>query len=239
MQARNSTNLNVVTIILARGGSKELHKKNIRLVSGRPLISYAIEASLSCDLVDRTLVSTDDEEISDIASQWGAEVPYRRPSELAQDYSNAEIALVHMVDWLRDNEKYEVDIVAYVQVTDIFKKRYMLEACIRSLLDEPGVDTAFVGYRHHKNYWIEQEDSYKKITFGGNTARQIKEPVFREDTGLGCATRVSVLRSGRRIGDNVVIVPTEDFVSSIDIHNEFDLWLAETILNSGRHTIND
>ena len=67
----------------------------------------------------------------------------------------------------------------------------------------------------------------------------MKQPVFREDPGLACASRVEVIRSGRRIGDRVDIVPAPDFTSSIDIHDEFDLWLAEAIISEGRRTIND
>jgi hypothetical protein len=77
------------------------------------------------------------------------------------------------------------------------------------------------------------------LTDSYNTARQQKESIYREDTGLGCATRVEVLRSGKRLGDKVVIIPNNDVVSFIDIHTRFDLWLAEQILKAGKRTIND
>jgi CMP-N-acetylneuraminic acid synthetase len=235
----STSKTNVVTIILARGGSKGLPKKNIALLNGKPLLAYAIEASRACSLVNRTIVSTDDAQIADVAKQYGAEVPYLRPAELSGDFANAESCLLHVVDWLAQHEKYTVDIVSYVQVTDVFKKKYMLESCVRALLDDPALESAFVGYREHKNYWVKQNDTYQRLTNRGNTARQIKEPIFREDTGLGCATRVSVLRTGKRLGDRVTIIPNEDSVSCIDIHTEFDLWLAEQVLKNGKRTIND
>jgi len=73
----------------------------------------------------------------------------------------------------------------------------------------------------------------------GKNIRQLRTPVFREDTGLACATRAHLIKSGRRVGDKVDIVVNHDFCSSIDIHDEFDLWLAEKVLTEGHRTIND
>jgi len=67
----------------------------------------------------------------------------------------------------------------------------------------------------------------------------LRTPVLREDTGLVCATRAHLIKSGRRVGDKVDIVVNHDFCSSIDIHDEFDLWLAEKVLTEGHRTIND
>ncbi|MFH2058486.1 MAG: acylneuraminate cytidylyltransferase family protein [Pseudomonadota bacterium] len=231
--------VNVVTIILARGGSKGLPKKNIALLDGKPLIAYAIESSLQCNYVDRTIVSTDDKDIANAAIQYGAEVPFMRPEKLSGDYANAEECLCHAVDWLAQNEDYCVDIVSYLQVTDVFKKKYMLEECIKTLLNNSKIESAFVGYRDHKNYWTKQKGKFIRLTNAANTARQIKESIYREDTGLGCATRVDILRQGKRLGDNVVIIENDDVASFVDIHTDFELWLAEQILKSGKRTIND
>lgn len=230
---------NVVTVILARGGSKGLPGKNIAMLNGKPLIAYAIEASRNCPYVDRTIVSTDDDRIAEVSRTYGAETPFKRPAELSGDFANAEQCLLHVVDWLWQNERYKVDIVSYVQVTDIFKKRHMLEECIKALLTRPEIESAFVGFKDHKNYWVKKGEDYLCLTNTGNTARQQKEHIYREDTGLGCATRVEVLRRGRRLGERVVIIPNEDTASGIDIHTEFDLWLAEKIIKAKRRTIND
>jgi CMP-N-acetylneuraminic acid synthetase len=228
----------VATIILSRGGSKGLPKKNIALLNGKPLIAYTIEASLNCKYVDRTIVSTDDHEIDEIAKKYGAEVPFMRPAELSGDFANAEECLLHAVNWLAENEGYHINIVSYMQITDVFKKKYMLEECIKVLLENPEIESAFVGYKDHKNYWVKKDEGYVRLINSGNTARQLKEPLYREDTGLGCATRVEVLKSGKRLGDKVVIIPNDDPVSFIDIHTEFDLWLAEQILKAKKRVIN-
>ena len=234
-----NTGLIVTTIILARGGSKGYLRKNIAMLGGRPLIAYTIEASLNCKYVDRTIVSTDDNEIAEVARKYGAEVPFLRPADLSVDYANAEECLLHAIDWLEENENYHVDILSYLQVTDVFKKKYMLDECIKVLLENPEIESAFIGYKDHKNYWIKKDSNFIRLTNFGNTARQLKTPVYREDTGLGCATRVDILRTGRRLGDKVVIIPNEDTASNVDIHDEFDLWLAEQILSAGKRVINE
>ena len=229
----------IVAIIGARGGSKVLPKKNIRQLAGKPLIAWTIEAARNCSLVDRVLVSTDDDELAGIASACGAEVPFRRPVELAGDDVPSIDYVQHAVEWLESQDNYRVDIVLYLQVTDVFRKKYMLEETVTRLLADPGLDSVFVGYPTHKNFWKKEKGRYCRLAELEDKPRQFKGPVFREDIGLACASRIHVIKSGRRIGDHVDIVLNPDFCSSIDIHDEFDLWLAEKIVTEGRRTIND
>lgn len=235
----NKKGLKIVTIIPARGGSKGLPQKNILPLAGKPLIAYTIEASLQCPLIDRTVVSTDDSKIAEIAKQYGAEVPFFRPKELATGDAPTEDTLKHAVEWLENNEGYYFDILVFMQVTDVFKKRALLEKCIRALLEDESVDSAFVAYPDHKNYWKKVGDKYVRLDKRGHAARQLKEHIYREDTGLGCATRVNIIKQGKRLGDNVVIVPNDDTASFIDIHTEFDFWLAEKIVLEGKKKINE
>lgn len=79
--------MKIITIIPARGGSKSIPKKNIQILKNKPLVAYSIEYSTKSKCVDRTIVSTDSLEISDICKKYGAEVPFIRPTELAQDAS--------------------------------------------------------------------------------------------------------------------------------------------------------
>ncbi len=231
---------NVVAIIPARGGSRGLPRKNIRLLAGKPLIAYSIEAAEASPMVDRVLVSTDDAEIAEVARQWGAEVPFLRPAELAQDHTPTEPVLQHAVEWLEQVDHYRVDIVVYLQPTDIFRKRTMIDEAVRRLLNDPELDTAFVAYSTHKNFWRQVEGRYVRLAPDIKPGpRQTREPVYREDTGLACASRGAVIKAGRRIGDRVAVIPTDDDLSSIDIHTEFDLWLAEQVLTEGGRLVND
>lgn len=232
-------NCHIVAIIGARGGSKSLPRKNIRQLARKPLIYWTIEAAKNCELIDRVVVSTDDDEIAEVAASCGAEVPFRRPAEISGDDAPGISYLQHAVEWLETKDDYRVDIVVYLQVTDVFRKKYMLEETIGRLLANPELDTVFVGHPTHKNFWGKALEGYRRITTGEEKVRQIKEPVYREDIGLACATRVDVIKSGRRIGKRVDIVEAPDFSSAIDIHDEFDLWLAEKIITEGKRTLND
>jgi CMP-N,N'-diacetyllegionaminic acid synthase len=229
----------VVAIIGARGGSKSLPEKNIRQLAGKPLIAWTIEAAKDCPLVDRVIVSTDDKQIAEIARTYGAEVPFMRPDELAADDVPSVAFLQHAVEWLETHGNYHVDIVLFLQVTDMFRKKHMLEEVITRLLKNPELDSVFVGHPTHKNFWKKEGNQYRRLTQLEDIPRQLKIPLFREDSGLACATRVQVIKSGKRIGDNVDIVLNHDFCSSIDIHDGFDLWLAEKILTERNRTIND
>jgi len=231
--------LNVVAIIPARGGSKGLSRKNVRLLAGKPLIAYTIESAKQCPLIHRVIVSTDDAEIAQVARQFGAEVPFIRPAELATDYASTESVLKHAVEWIEENEGYPVDIMVFLQPTDIFRKKAMLETVVKNLLADESVDSSFVVYPEHKNYWRKVGEEYQRIDQRGHMSRQLKEKIYREDTGLACATRGWIIKEGRRIGSNVVPVMNEDVTSFVDIHDEFDLWLAEKILTEWGRKVND
>lgn len=230
----------VVAIIPARGGSKGLPGKNVRPLAGKPLIAYSIEAAKASPHVDRVIVSTDDPHIAAVAKRWGAEAPFLRPPELAQDLTPTEPVLQHAIEWLENHEGYVADIVLFLQVTDIFRKRAMIDGVIQALLDDPAVDSAFIAYPTHKNFWRHNGSGYARLApelaYG---PRQTREPLYREDTGLACATRASVIRQGKRIGERIVILPNKDDASAIDIHTEFDFWLAEQVLTEGKRTVND
>ncbi len=94
----------VLAIIPARGGSKGLPRKNIRSLAGHPLIAYSIAAALQANSVTRTIISTDDEEIAAVARTYGAEVPFLRPAEYAQDNSLDLPAFQHALHWLAEHE---------------------------------------------------------------------------------------------------------------------------------------
>jgi len=230
----------VAAIIPARGGSKGLPGKNLRLLVGKPLIAYSIEAAKASALVDRVIVSTDDPQIAATAKQFGADVPFLRPAELAQDLTPTEPVLKHALEWLEAHEGYRTDIVVFLQATDIFRKVAMIDGVVQALLDDPAVESAFVAFPTHKNFWRRNGQGFARIApdlaYG---PRQTREPLFREDTGIACATRAAVIKQGKRLGDRVTILPNKDDASGIDIHTEFDFWLAEQVLTQKKRTVND
>jgi len=221
---------NVVAIIPARGGSKGLKNKNIAPLLGKPLIYYTIEAAKNSKYVDRILVSTDSNEIRKIAIELGAEAPFLRPALLSGDTVTSESVLRHAVKWLEENEGYTSDIIVYLQCTDIFRKRFMIDHLVEKLLDDRGLDSAFVAYATHKKFWRKEGNMYQRLTSKTYTPRQKSVNLLREDAGIACATRVEVVKQGYRIGDNVYVLENHDEYSMIDIHDIRTLYLAEKAL---------
>lgn len=88
-----------IAVIPARGGSKRIPRKNIKLFNGKPMIAWSIEAAKSSGLFDRIIVSTDDTEIAEVARQWGAEVPFMRPEALSNDYAGTTPVIAHAMQW--------------------------------------------------------------------------------------------------------------------------------------------
>lgn len=220
---------NVVAIVLARGGSKGLPRKNILPLMGKPLIQYTIDPLKKIELLDRMIVSTDDSEIAKISKRLGAEVPFFRPKELAQDSTTTEDALRHSLLWLKEKENYMADILVFVQITDLFKKPEYINQSIKMLLEDNKLDSVFVAKPTHKHYWKKEGRDYIRLTKDIYGPRQLKEPIYREDTGLGCATRARlIIEEKRRLGDEVKIIENQDF--TVDIHSELDLWLVQKLL---------
>ena len=94
-----------VAVIPARGGSKRIPRKNIRPFCGRPIIAYSIKAARQSNLFDRVLVSTDDLEIAEIAKEYGAEVPFTRPAELADDFTRTDEVFIHALNYLKNKSE--------------------------------------------------------------------------------------------------------------------------------------
>lgn len=130
----------VLAIIPARGGSKGIPGKNIKPFAGYPLIAYSILAGLRSEFVDRVIVSTDDEEIARIAIEWGAEVPFMRPAELAQDDTLDYPVIRHALDWLAENEDYHPDVVVQLRPTSPVRPRSLVDDAVKTLLENPGAD---------------------------------------------------------------------------------------------------
>ena len=96
--------MSVVAVIPARGGSKRIPHKNIKPFCGRPMIAYSIEAAKDAGIFDRIIVSTDSEEIAEVAKSCGAEVPFVRPTQLADDFTGTIPVLIHALNWLNEHE---------------------------------------------------------------------------------------------------------------------------------------
>jgi pseudaminic acid cytidylyltransferase len=123
-----------LAVIPARGGSKRIPDKNIRLFAGKPMIAHSIELALSSGLFDRVVVSTDNEKISEIAIQYGAEVPFQRPAELADDWTPTVPVITHAIRWYQEHG-FPVDVVCCIYATTPFIQQRDLKKGYEQLVE--------------------------------------------------------------------------------------------------------
>ena len=221
-----------IAVIPARGGSKGLPRKNIRLLAGKPLIAYSIEAALKSKYIDRVIVSSEDEEIAEISRRHGAEV-VERPMELATDTAPTEPALEHVVKWLKEYEDYKTDIIVLLHPTSPLRTSEHIDEALDIFLNS-NYDSLLSVCPSHAFIWKMGEAGVYPINydFKNRPRRQDKEPEYREN-GAIYITKYKILMGNHNILGGKIelyIMPEE---CSIDIDTEFDLWLCEQLLKRG------
>lgn len=226
-----------IGLIPARGGSKGVPRKNIRVVKGKPLIAYTIQAALASRTLDRVIVSTDDEEIASIAVDCGAEVPFMRPVELAQDSSPDIEVVKHLISWCRKSG-LEPNIIAYLRPTTPFKQADMIDTTVSQLSESTGLTsirsvTAVEGVHHP--YWMFKKERDRLYSFiDGISAdtyyqRQRLPECFRLN-GVVDVFRAENLDKYAGMYGPVIGKYEVDENSSLDIDTELDLKLFELLL---------
>jgi len=221
-------NIKTICIIPARGGSKGLKDKNIRLVNGHPLIAYVISNAVNSNIFDSILVSTDSKKIANIAKKYGADVPFLRKKKLAQDLTTTEATLKNALNEYEKFKSLKFDICVYMTATDIFRQVSDIKKAVNILKKNKSIESCFSVRATHKNFWHKNKSGDFKRILGSMkyySSRQIKNPIFREDTGIICASRAYLWRKGRRIGDKVKILLNNNPID-IDIHDEYDIFLV-------------
>ena len=226
--------MKVLCVIPARSGSKGLPDKNIQLFDGIPLLQYPIKQALKSHLVTDVIVSTDSIKYADIAIEAGAFVPFIRPKELSLDSTSMEETLQHALIETENKLKKSYDICVFITCTDVFREDNYIDSVIDVLIKKPYLESCFIANLSYKNYWEELPyGQYQRIStymqlYGQRQERKRnKRLIYREDTGLASASRSTIWRAGRRIGDSVEILIVEDTLHSLDIHTEEDLKIAE------------
>lgn len=142
--------MNIVGFIFARGGSKGLPGKNVRLLSGKPLIAWSIEQAKAVGRIQRVIVSTDSEEIAAVAREYRAEVPFMRPSKLANDNSPEWLAWRHALSYLEESEGALPDIMISIPATAPLRLPVDVESCLNEYL-KGGADLVITMTDAHRN----------------------------------------------------------------------------------------
>lgn len=127
---------NILALIPARGGSKGVPGKNIMDIAGQPLISYSIEQAHNSRLINRVIVSTDDQKIAEISKKYNAELPFIRPAEFSEDLSPDIDVFYHALTWLKDNEGYEPELVVHLRPTGPVRNVELIDKAINMMLND-------------------------------------------------------------------------------------------------------
>jgi N-acylneuraminate cytidylyltransferase len=233
----------ILALIPARGGSKGIPRKNIRSFAGYPLIAWSIAAAKQSELVSRVLVSTDDEEIAAVARECGAETPFLRPAELAQDKTTDLPVFEHAIRWLEENEGYKPEILIQLRPTSPIRPKGMLDHAIHILLEHHDADCVRgvvpAGQNPFKmwRFYGEEQPIQPLLEVEGieepyNAPRQILPPVYWQ-TGHIDAIRVSTLREKHSLTGDVIYPLLIDPRYTVDIDNLSDWTKYEALANSG------
>jgi N-acylneuraminate cytidylyltransferase len=233
----------ILAVIPARGGSKGIPRKNIRSFAGYPLIAWSIAAAKQSELVTRVIVSTDDEEIAEVAREWGAETPFLRPVELAQDKTTDLPVFEHALKWLEEVEGYHPDVVLQLRPTSPIRPRTMLDDSIRILQEHKDADCV-------RGVVPAAQNPFKMWRFNGegsplnpllevdgiaepyNAPRQILPTVYWQ-TGHIDVIRLSTITQKKSLTGDVVYPLVIDPKYTVDIDTLSDWVKYETLVYSG------
>lgn len=223
-----------LAIIPARGGSKGIPRKNVLPLAGKPLIAHTIEQARRARLVNRVVVSTDDAEIAAISQQYGAEVVWR-PAEISGDSASSESALLHTLEYLREAEGYQADILAFLQCTSPLTLAEDIDGTLQSILDAQS-DTALAVVPFHYFIW-KPTPSGDLVGVNHDKAvrplRQEREPQYLE-AGAVYVMRVPgfLLHRHRFFGKtSMYIMPAE---RRLEIDDPVDFEVAEVLMRNQR-----
>ncbi|MBX2889316.1 MAG: acylneuraminate cytidylyltransferase family protein [Saprospiraceae bacterium] len=226
-----------VALIPARGGSKSIPKKNIRLLGGAPLLAYSIAAGLQAKWVDRVLVSTDSAEIAEVALAWGAEVPFLRPAELAEDTTTDFPVFEHALRWLEENEGYRADIIVQLRPTSPLRPPHLVDEAIELLRNAPDADSVRgvtpSGQNPFKMWRIESGMLQPLLALDlpepYNQPRQALPDTFWQTGHVEVMRRETIIQKHSLTGDVILpcVVPPE---YAIDLDNLYQWDYAEHVL---------
>ena len=154
----------ILALIPARGGSKSVPRKNLLPVAGKPLIAYSIRHALDCPLITRTIVSTDDDDITRVARAFGAEVPFRRPAEFATDTATDLQVFRHALSFLQDRG-YSPDLIVHLRPTGPVRHSHLIEHAIQLMLRHDEADSL-------RSVGLAEQTPYKMWRIEGSYLRQ-------------------------------------------------------------------
>ena len=232
----------VIALIPARGGSKGLPRKNIKLLNGKPLIAYTIEASLNSKMVDRTIVTTDDIEIASIVKELGAEVPFIRPSNLAQDDTPDYPVVEHCIEYLENVEKYFAEIIVYLRPTMPLRDSAEIDNCVRILKTNNDIDSIrTVREVSYPPFWMKKIDEKGfirpfidgVIPFTETRRQELPKTILCD--GYVDATRTDIIKKYRKVTAGKIFAYYINSSPFVDIDTREDWDYCEFLMMKRRN----
>ncbi len=214
----------VLALIPARGGSKSIPRKNLLVLAGKPLIAHSIAQALASRHITRTIVSTDDPEIAEVARACGAEVPFMRPAMYAEDRSPDIDVFRHALEWLRDREGYRPEAVVHLRPTGPVRRVERIDSAISMLLSHPEADSLrSVGMPIQSPYkmWRMVEGRLEPllripgVAEAHSSPRQGLPPVYWQN-GYVDIIRPRVIERGFMAGDHVLPFIVDEPILELD-----------------------
>jgi CMP-N-acetylneuraminic acid synthetase len=229
--------IRILGLTLARGGSKSVPRKNIKPIAGLPLIGYTIAEALKSKFITRYIVSTDDEEIQQVAIQCGAEAPFLRPSEFSTDEASSVSAMQHAVDWVEQQEGVEYDYLVELMCTNPMKTVEDIDASIEKLISTKA-DSVIAVHQledHHpariKKIINDKITDFCIPEIPESRRQDLKPEAYIRSGSIYALKRDYLMVEGKRYGsDNSrpYILPQE---RAVNIDTEIDFMIAELMLN--------
>lgn len=225
-----------LAVIPARGGSKGLPGKNIRTIAGKPLIAWSIEQALEVGAVDCVHVSTDNSGIADVARQFGADVPYLRPAELAQDVTPTEPVLKYALDWYAEKGR-NFDAIILLQPTSPLRLPGTLATAVRAFEDS-GAESLLGVCENHHFFWRHLANVTALYDYRNRPRRQDIRPEdlwYRENGSIYITRTAAFRRCGNRLCDPIHMhVMREE--EGWEIDSMADFAVVETLMRLGQNT---
>jgi N-acylneuraminate cytidylyltransferase len=229
--------IETLAIIPARGGSKGIPRKNVKELLGKPLIGVAIENCHKSVFINRTVVSTDDDEVCRISEMFGAEV-VNRPPEICGDNASSESALLHVLEHLEENEGYSPDLIVFVQCTSPLILPKDIDGTIRTLLDNDA-DVGFAVTKSYSFLWTKDVNGYAKALNHNKDYRPMRQdmiPQFAETGAIYAIRTQGFLKQKHRFFGKISMheIPRK---RAIDINDSTDFQIAEAFLREYRRQV--
>jgi CMP-N-acetylneuraminic acid synthetase len=215
---------NIISIIPARAGSKGIPSKNIRLLNGEPLIVYSIKASLNTELISRTIVSTDSEEIAEIAKKHGSEVPFLRPKAISGDKSTDYDFFLHTINWFEKNEDYIPEYFVHLRPTTPLRDPSVINRAIELFINNKSATSLRSVHEMSESAYkcFEVEDNkLKMIVTGSFELDRANDPRQGFPTTFYANGYVDIIKSrfvieNKKIHGNCVLPFITDIVVEVD-----------------------